>query len=240
MIWGEHDGQLAAIMKVAERLETWAQNHGAVGRNELTTHSYQGFIANLTPESHRVAVAVRAFVEALFAEPALELGRPIWGFKEVRYGLTEVRLLRELFPDIRVVVVVRDPRDVLCSLNDWERHPGWGREDTQTSLRHWQSAAASFVNGAVEPDLRGQVLPVRYEDLVAEPGRWSAAIAEHCELDAADLDKAVFDVRVRNALGQGPPPAGLLTWDELAPDMRALLADDEIVSLAGSYGYDLT
>jgi hypothetical protein len=84
------------------------------------------------------------------------------------------------------------------------------------------------------------VLSVRYEDLVAEPGHWSAAIAEHCELDAADLDRAVFDVRVRNALGQGPPPADLRTWDELAPDMRALLADEEVVSIAGSYGYDLT
>jgi hypothetical protein len=72
MIWGEHDGQLAAIMKVAEQLEFWAQTYGRVGRDELSAHGYQGFIANLTPESDRVAAAVRAFVEALFAEPASE------------------------------------------------------------------------------------------------------------------------------------------------------------------------
>jgi hypothetical protein len=239
MIWGEHDGQLVSLMKIVGQLDFWAQNHGSVARAELGARGYQGFIANLTPESDRVRAAARAFVETLFAEPAVELGRPIWGFKEIRYGLADMRLLRDLFPGIRVVVVVRDPRDVMCSLNDWERHPGWTRQDTETSLHRWRSVAASFANGCVEPGFRVRVLCVRYEDLVAEPGRWSAAIANHCELDAGDLDLAVFGVRVRNAVGQGPPPAALRRWDELAPDMRALLDNDETVSVAGSYGYDL-
>jgi hypothetical protein len=240
MIWGEHDGQLASIMKVAEQLEFWAQTYGAVARNELSAYGYHGFIANLTPESDRVGAAVRAFVDTLFAAPASELGRPVWGFKEVRYGLTEIQSLARIFAGIRVVVVVRDPRDVLCSLNDWEHHPGWTRRDTEKSLGYWRSVAASFADGVVDHDLCDRVLSVRYEDLVAEPDRWSAAIAEHCGLGAAELDRAVFDVRVRNALGQGPPPADLRTWDELTPDMRALLDDEEIVSVAGSYGYDLT
>lgn len=118
-IWGEHVGQLRQLLTAGNRLRLWSETNGMAGRNELVTNGYQGFIANVTPERGDIDRACVSFIETLFADPARAAGRPIWGFKEVRYGLPDVLLLRELFPQLRAVAVVRDPRDVLRSLDEW-------------------------------------------------------------------------------------------------------------------------
>lgn len=137
LIWGEHVGQLRTVLTATQRLRLWSQTNGVAGRNELAAHGYQGFIANLSPDVDIINRAGASFVETLFAEPAADSGRPIWGFKEVRYRLDDVLLLRDLFPHLRVIQLVRDPRDVLRSLDEWERHGGWSRINTETlSLIH--------------------------------------------------------------------------------------------------------
>lgn len=138
-IWGEHVGQLRQLLTAGSRLRLWSETNGLAGRNELATNGYQGFIANLTPERGDIDQACVSFIETLFADPARAAGRPIWGFKEVRYGLPDVLLLRKLFPQLRAVAVVRDPRDVLRSLDEWERGGGWSRVNTEVSLRNWLS-----------------------------------------------------------------------------------------------------
>lgn len=240
MIWGEHVGQLRPVLAAVERLGSWTEYHGAMGREELAASGHQGFIANVTPRHECIDDAGRAFIETLFATPARQLGRSIWGFKEVRYGLPDVLLLRRLFPRLRVIHIVRDPRDVLCSLEDWERHPGWTRRDTETSMLYWRTVAASFVGSAAEPHLRSLIMTVRYEDLVAETRRWSATIAEHCDLDVADFDHSVFNMRVHASGLYGPLDRELRGWSQLPESLRALVDDEELQMVASSYGYDVT
>ena len=98
MIWGEHGGQLRPILAAAERLRIWTDQDATYARDELAAWGYQGFIANLTPECPWIDDACSASVETLFAKPALELGRPIWGFKEVRYTLSHALLLLGTVP----------------------------------------------------------------------------------------------------------------------------------------------
>src|SRR5271168_5413071 len=183
MIWGEHAGQLRPILAAVERLRLWTDHSATFAPDELAPCGYQGFIAALTPERSCVDDACRAFVETLFAKPALQLGRPIWGFKEVRYGLSDALLLQGLFPRLRVIQIVRDPRDVLRSLEYCERDFGWTRRDTEAALRYWLKVAGSFVGSGADPNLGSLILTVRYEDLIADTRRWSAAISHHCELD---------------------------------------------------------
>jgi hypothetical protein len=84
-IWGEHVGALRPVLIAAERLRQWTDLNGLTGRRELARSDYQGFLANLTPERDTIDGACRAFVETLFATPALQAGRPTdWGFKEIR------------------------------------------------------------------------------------------------------------------------------------------------------------
>ncbi|HTY32549.1 sulfotransferase [Mycobacterium sp.] len=239
MIWGEHAGQLRPVLAAVEQLRLWTGHHGAKARDEWAASDYQGFIANLTPERARIDDAGRAFIETLFAEPAHRNGRPIWGFKEVRYGLPDIQPLLTLFPRLRVIHIVRDPRDVLCSLEDWERHPGWTRRDTETSVGCWRTVAESFIGSEEDSSLRRLILTVRYEDLIADTRRWSAAIAEHCELDAHQFDHAVFDRRVHDTRGYGPLDRELHTWSQLPASLRAL-ADKDVAMVASAYGYDLT
>ena len=209
------------------------------GRRELARRGYQGFLANLTPERVTIDDACRSFIQTLFATPALQAGRPIWGFKEVRYGLPEVLLLHQLFPQVRVIQVVRDPRDVLRSLDEWEQYPGWTRRDTEGALHHWLTVAGSFIGSNADPHLRGIILRARYEELVVNPVQWTAAIAEHCQLDADLLDPTVFDARVHAAGPGGRVERQLREWSALPPSLQALIADSDFQSVASAYGYDL-
>ncbi len=238
-IWGEHLGQVRQLLTAGQRLRRWTESNGMAGRNELAANGYHGFIANLTPERGDVDDACVSFIDTLFAKPAREAGRPIWGFKEVRYGLPDVLVLRELFPQLRVVQLVRDPRDVLRSLDEWERSPGWSRVDTEQSLRNWLSVAGSFVGSGTDPYLRSFILPVRYEDLIHFSEWWTTAIAEHCNLEADLLDRSVFDQRVHTAGPRGRTDRQLRDWSGLPASLRALVEDEELQMVASTYGYDL-
>jgi hypothetical protein len=209
------------------------------GRRELESAGYDGFIANLTPESGQIDRACVAFVETLFAAPAREQDRPVWGFKEVRYGLPDVLLMRDLFPDLRVVLVVRDPRDVLRSLDEWETVGGWSRAGTEDSLRHWHRVAGSFVGSDTDPHLSGFIQRVRYEDLVRFSPAWTGAIAAHCGLDADLLDQSVFQQRVHTAGTRGRTDRSLRAWSDLPAPLRALVDDEDLRMVASTYGYDL-
>lgn len=206
----------------------------------MATSGYQGFIANLTPERSHVDEACRAFIETFFAKPALALGRPIWGFKEVRYGLHDALLLQGLFPRLRVIHIVRDPRDVLRSLDNWEGHPGWTRRNTEEALQYWLQVSGSFIGSAADCDLRTSILIIRYEDLIADTHGWSAAIANHCGLDAESFDHTVFDNRVHTDLSYGETDRELRQWSELPASLRSLVDDQEIQKVASAYGYDLS
>lgn len=238
-IWGEHVGALRPLLSVRQRLRLWTDAHGLAGRNELDSSGYQGFIANLTPDRDDVDAACVAFVERLFATPARDTGRPIWGFKEVRYGLGDVLALRQLFPRMRAVLVLRDPRDVLCSLDEWERNGGWGRDDTEAALRNWARVAASFIAVDTDPYLRGFILPVRYEGLVPFKQNWTTAIAHHCGLDPDLLDMSVFDHRVHTAGARGRAQRTLRRFGELPTALQSLVDDDELRTVASAFGYDL-
>jgi hypothetical protein len=235
MIWGEHLGQLRELLDVHANLRDWSQTLGRRARDMFQDDGYQSFMANLLPDVEQVDDAVRVFVRRLFEDPAIGMGRPIWGFKEVRYGRPEVERLARLFPGLAVVYLIRDPRDVLRSLDEWERQGTWGRELTENAVNCWHRAAESFVPTGTDDDL--PVLRLRYEDVVADPRGTGAAVARHTGLDAARFDPKVFDRRIT-----GGPPTGqrvLRGWDELPADLRALLDSDRTRDIAAVYGYRL-
>lgn len=237
LIWGEHAGQLREIFAVAERLDGWTAGVGELGRLDYARSGHQSFIANMTPEAVHIDEAVRAFIETLFAKPAASVGRPVWGFKEVRYGLAEALALQKLFPDCRIVHIVRDPRDILRSLEVWER-AGWARSDTEVAVRDWARVAGSFWSAAAE--LPPWVLRVRYEDLISDPVLWSTRLAEHCGLEADLVDVTVFDRRIHASGLAGRMRRDIKDWHDLPDSLRALLDDDEMRLVASACGYDLS
>lgn len=111
-----------------------------------------------------------------------------------------VPLLRAAFPEARFVELVRDGRAVALSLTevDWWPHmrlwwlgqtpPEWvtsGGNELELGILHWAQETGTLAEhlAPVDPSLR---LQVRYEDLVAEPGRRLREIAAFIGLPTQD------------------------------------------------------
>jgi hypothetical protein len=101
-----------------------------------------------------VGIVWRAYAE--------RFGRPRWGDKRPAY-YNHIEVVMRLFPDAKIVHVVRDPRDCVASL---KRMPWW-----RTDSYHSVAARAQSIDNT-ERALRtwpGAVTRVQYERLVAEP-----------------------------------------------------------------------
>jgi hypothetical protein len=235
MIWGEHYGQLHELLAIGANLRGWSDTLGRRARDMFRGDRHQSFMANLMPEAEHVDDALRVFVRRLFADPAAEIGRPIWGFKEVRYGRPEADDLARLFPGLAIIYVIRDPRDILRSLDEWEHAGGWDRSMTEYSLACWHRIAASFLTAAPAGEL--PMLRLRYEDVVAAPRAATAAIAGHTGLDPTRFDAEVFERRIP---GGGRAQRTIRPWTDLPASLRALLASDGTREVAAAYGYHLS
>jgi hypothetical protein len=87
-------------------------------------------------------------------------GKKLYGEKTPHHAL-EVELLCSLFPDCRLIHLVRDPRDVVASL---KRMP-WGSSSIAANARLW----VNCVTAAERCRERQNFLRVAYESLVRDP-----------------------------------------------------------------------
>ena len=225
-IWGEQHGHLANVLETVEGLRSHNEERGWGGRDEFTRRGYQGFMANLMPEPAVVDEAFAAFCTRLFAAE----GARVWGFKEVRHDLRFAERLRRFLPGARVIFVVRDPRSVLCSLDEWEQTEWWTRAETQASIDNWTRIAASFQEATTLP-----VLTLRYEDYTDDPAGTARRVGIFADLDPAGFDMSVFDRRVHNLGADGRRE--LRVWRELPLALRALLYEEPIRAVAKAYDY---
>lgn len=233
LVWGEHEGQLAPLLDVVRTLEAREHAAAAVPRAAYEQLGHQAFMANLMPDRGAIAGAARAFATTLFAEPAAARGRPRWGVKETVYRHEEAEALRALFPGLRAIHVTRDPRDVLVSLDHWEREADWTRDATERALRDWVAVNESFI------DPPPWVSSHRYEDIVARSEEFTRALAGFAGLDHERCDREVFRVRAHGSGANGHGPRELRAYGELPAGMRRLLDDERLREVAAAYGYRL-
>lgn len=127
-----------------------------------------------TPERKAVSFSKTEFIEALAAHQSSTWAdvfevmlRPygpnpharIYGDKSHGY-LNDVELIRAVFPHVRFIFLVRDPRDQALSAADiWNRHP-------LRSAQLWASVAQKAVQAGL--DTNSDALTVRYEDLTSD------------------------------------------------------------------------
>ncbi|MGH3042767.1 MAG: sulfotransferase family protein, partial [Gaiellaceae bacterium] len=124
------------------------------------------------PPGRSHAEAYRFAVESPFRAYAEREGKARFGDKTPAY-LHAVDELLEIWPDARIVVLVRDARDVFLSI---ARLP-FGPNNPYAAARWW----ARGVRAGLDAERRHpeHVLTVRYEDLVDDPAAHVERVCEH-------------------------------------------------------------
>lgn len=122
-------------------------------------------------------------VEALLESWTLSRGKSRWGEKTPHHTLCWPTIL-EGFPDLKVVHLVRDGRDVALSF----REAPFGPKHVYQAAHHWvRFLTSAEAAGAVLGE--GAFLLVRYEDLVEQPERELRRI---CAFLGEDYDPAML------------------------------------------------
>lgn len=103
-----------------------------------------------------------AIVREVLRQIAEGLGKHRIGSKYPVFG-RYMDLMNTLFPDCRVVHVIRDGRD--CALS--HKRMTWGHQNTYSAAVHWRDYLRTLRSSAEK--LPGRYLEIRYEDLLLNP-----------------------------------------------------------------------
>lgn len=243
LVWGEPYDLSGHVQRLAEALlplgPDWPPDryflraHEASGRADHTRE----WIANLYPEVEHLRSAHRALFETLLARPARRRGYERWGFKEVRLSGDHALYLRWLFPDARILFLVRDPAAAYRSYRAYRPwYERWPDDPVLTARdfgRLWARLAGSFLrhSGPLGAPL------LRYEDLVS--GRKNVHELA-CSLDLR-LDEEILGTRIRAWRPEGGAAerggAGVRPAD--VPRVERRLLRDAVEPVASELGYDL-
>jgi len=193
------------------------------------------------------ADAYRFAVEAPFRAYAAAHGKQRWGDKTPLY-LRSIEQLLEIWPSARIVVLVRDGRDVALSII---RVP-FGANNVWAAARSWGSGVR--IGSAAERLHAQQVASVRYEDLVADPRHHVRRLCEFLSLtyddemlaieqsDPAKIvkDEAGWFTNISEGINTGP--VGKWRGEMTARDQRvfAAVAGRELADLGYEPGEPLT
>lgn len=204
LIWGENRGAIAHLeeaSRIIGGLESLGQKHA----EEFRKKGSLGWIAMMNPPTHDFRRAIRGFLHTYFAQTACRLGRPRWGFKEVRYGRSIARFLADLYPEARFLLLVRHPEDCIASAratSSFGLAKGLLGEvgGPEQFLRIWAELAADFLDDW--GDLHR--LSLRYEDLVASPEETLASVGRFLGIPPGSFDLDAMGVRRRGWLELPP------------------------------------
>lgn len=159
-------------------------------------------------------------------------------------------LLSEIYPRAREVILVRDFRDMLCSVIAFNRKRGWdafgrseGGDDAEYVRKAMRQSALSLAKR-----LRGQRTQpqlVRYEDLVLDPEPTLVELFAHLGLDN---DPELVSETVRRAEEStvamehhrttSDPAASIGRWRNDLPEEIAQVCNEELGELLAEFGYE--
>lgn len=213
-IWGEPYHRTDIIRRLAESLiplgTGWPPEnyvYDVSSRDQIGPESEalsDRWVANTFPPVDKLLDAHRAFLRELLAPPAPHEAKR-WGLKEVRLSAEYGYYARLLFPQARLIFLVRDPRQAYAS---YREHPTWFERWPRSQVRTpyaygqvWRRLAESFLTHA-EP--LGATL-VRYEDLV----KGGEAIDRIEAALGAEIDRGVLEHRIRGSRSERSQPSAL-------------------------------
>jgi len=171
--------------------ETYLFNGGFSKLADLFQHANPG-----SPKTGKVFMtrngmfeAIRDFADRVFDENLERLGRDArYLVERTPWHVYDLELIGGVYPDARVIHIIRDGRDVARSLLS----QGWGPTRMEEAAEEWRSSVtAGRFRGR---SLGNRYLEVRYEDLLESPGPSILRIYGWLGLDIdCELMKRVFE-----------------------------------------------
>jgi len=196
-----------------------------------TASSLRDYRANYVPA--RVASAMRDIVEEHYLRLAADRGKT-----QVRYFAEKGNnmhqptreFVRRSFPEIKEIVIVRDPRDVLCS------HMSYFSSEIERAFGHLSHASKQLMGIAREK--RNDVCIIHYEDMLFGKPRCfdklSAFLGTEVALPAAERGSAMF---TRHATSD-TPSASVGRWHEQLPAEYQARCNKEWGDFLKHFGYE--
>jgi hypothetical protein len=194
------------------------------------------------------------FVSNLYSAYARLHGKPLAGEKTPDY-VRYLPLLHGLFPEARIIHLIRDGRNVALSTLEWARHdkgPGrfqlWHEDPVGVCALWWRWQVTS---GRRDGTLLGsdRYYEVRYEDLVHQPERVLQDLSSFLGLPFAAQMLKFYEGKTRTKPGISakkawlPPTPGLREWQTqmAARDVELFeaLAGDLLNELGYEQGADI-
>ena len=234
LVWGEQNGYLSPFVRNFKTLLEWEAKFSSQ-RKTFLTKGFNNFVPNMLPEDHELITAARIYLVSLFGAPAAKLGKRIWGFKEVRYGINVAFFLQELFPKARFIHLTRNVIDCFISMKHWEdSNDPWNRQWTEKSIENWQIINEDFFEAA---DHLNKFFHVKYEQMVDNPDGFAEALSDFLELPLSSFDRSVFQIRLHGQEYRGKNDREKMLPSDLNDEEKALLSRDNIVRTAEKYNY---
>lgn len=219
LVWGEPFGDRLPVPRLAESLGVVVNEDShirlherllASGLFKCDTGLANEWIANLNPGASQLALSQLAFLETLFAAPAQQKGYTRWGCKFVRLSGQHARYLKWLYPNCKVIFLVRHPYKAWLSY----KGKGWYSVFPTHRVVHpwsffsfWEGLASSF------QAFEGEKLVVRYEDLI-DPGTRNQELRRIGSFVDESLDSSILEQKVGGTAKRIPPRA----WERTMMD----------------------
>lgn len=125
------------------------------------------------------------FVQRLFSYPCARAGKRRW-CEDTPSNLLHADFLLEMFPNLRLLHIFRDPRDVVASYTG----KPWAPSDPELSLR-WVSTVLERwleLRERIPPE---SFLEIKFEDLIADP---EGCVAGMCAFLGLDFHPTMVDI----------------------------------------------
>ncbi|MBO8168632.1 MAG: sulfotransferase [Thermoanaerobacteraceae bacterium] len=217
LIWGEHYGMVNYFCEIysaarsicsSEDSKQEHQNYFAGGENPNI------WIANMNPDvgyaDRAIINSVQAFFDAFYSQ--YRESHDLIGFKEVRYGEAELSLLRRCYPEVKFVLLIRNPVDV------WMSMPHNWKEDIQVFLHKWNSNTRYYLRLA-KSDSKAHLF--LYEDVVQQKKQTLELLAELARVTAADI-KNVLSHKLFSTRSRIPEKDRQYIIEQCADNMKQL------------------
>lgn len=184
-----------------------------------------------------------ALVSAVLSGYSRQQGKFRWGVKTPSF-VTEIDVLKQLFPAAKIIHLVRDGRDVAVSMSKIR----WGKKNVIRAARDWREKV--MMGRKMGKLLGGDYLEIRFEDLVADPAHCLRTV---CDFLDEDFDALMLDYHrdSRSAMpkesqqwhqkSMSKPDTGKISsWKRTMSRPHQELFEDEAGAWLKVFGYPLT